>query len=121
MSRAIAIAGTILAGLVGAASGGPGRAAIIGTPWPTFAGEQATSVPPTAMETALDELRRRFPNQVVIGFEGLFGRRSESETRIDLGPKDAPFDEVLSRIRLVDPNYRVELIESRLGRVNTNS
>jgi hypothetical protein len=75
-------------------------------------------IPSTPMEAALDELRRRFPDQVVIGFEELFESRPESEPQIDLGPGNATLEEVLVRIRRVDPNYRVELLEDGLVHVH---
>jgi len=69
------------------------------------------------MEAALDELRRRFPNQFVIGFEELFDPRPESEPHIDLGPADTPFAAALERVRHIGPQYRVALLEGRLVHV----
>ena len=66
------------------------------------------------MEAALDELRRRFPNQVVIGFEELFDPRSESEPQVDLGPADTTLEAALERVRRMAPQYRVELVEGKL-------
>jgi len=83
----------------------------------TYTEATPAHVPSTPMEAALDELRRRFPDQIVIGFEELFDPRPESEPQIDLGPSDATLEEVLSRIRLVDPKYRVELLEGNLVHV----
>jgi len=74
-------------------------------------------VPSTPMEAALDELRRRFPNQFVIGFEELFDPRPESEPHIDLGPAETPFAAALDRVRHVAPQYRVDLLKGRLVHV----
>jgi hypothetical protein len=74
-------------------------------------------VPATSMEAALDELRGRFPNQVVIGFEELFDPRPESEPHIDLGPADTTLAAALERVRRVAPQYRVDLLEGRLVHV----
>ena len=83
-------------------------------PSPVYTEAPPAHVPSTPVEAALDELRRRFPDRVVIGFEELFDPRPESEPQIDLGPSDATFEDVLSRIRRVDPKYRVELLEGNL-------
>ena len=74
-------------------------------------------VPSTAVEAALDELRRRFPNQIVIGFEELFDPRPESEPYIDLGPADTTLAAAIERVRRVAPRYRVDLLEQRLVHV----
>jgi hypothetical protein len=78
--------------------------------WPTH-------IPSTRIEAALDELRRRFPDRIVIGFEELFEPRPESEPQVDLGPSDATLEKVLACIRRVDPKYRVELLEGKLVHV----
>ncbi|HME36213.1 MAG TPA: hypothetical protein VKF84_13335 [Candidatus Sulfotelmatobacter sp.] len=74
-------------------------------------------VPSTPMEAALDELRRRFPNQFVIGFEELFDPRPESEPHIDLGPADTTFAAALERVRRVAPQYRIDLLKGNLVHV----
>lgn len=74
-------------------------------------------VPSTPMEAALDELRRRFPNQVVIGFEELFDPRPESEPQIDLGPADITLVAALERVRRAASQYRVDLLEGGLVHV----
>jgi len=76
-----------------------------------------THVPFTPMEAAVDELRRRFPNQIVIGFEELWDQRPESEPHIDLGPPNASLQEVLQTIRNLNPKYRIELIQGGLVHV----
>lgn len=90
------------------------------SPAPEAAGAQAAPpplVPSTPMEAALDELRRRFPNQVVIGFEELFDPRPESEPQIDPGPADTNLEAALDRVRRVAPQYRVDLREDGLVHV----
>jgi len=75
-------------------------------------------VPSTPTEAALDELRRRFPNQFVIGFEELFDGRPDAEPRIDLGAQDTTFNAALERLRkIAGPRYRVDLREGRLVHV----
>jgi len=66
-------------------------------------------VTPTPMEAALENLRDRFPNQLVIGFEELWYTRTDREPRVDLGPPKATLLQVLSRIRHDNPNYAIKL------------
>ncbi len=74
-----------------------------------------TGVTSTPMEAALYELRRRFPNQIVIGFEEFFyENRPECEPQIDLGPPDITLSQALQRVRQTDRRYRVELLQGRL-------
>jgi len=75
------------------------------------------TVPSTPMEAALDALRSRFPNQVVIGFEELWDVRPEREPQIDLGPANSTLEQVLARIRRENPNYRIELLQGGLVHV----
>ena len=76
------------------------------------------TVPSTPMEAALDALRSRFPNQVVIGFEKLWEVRPEREPQIDLGPANSTLEQVLARIRRENPNYRIELLQGGLVHVH---
>lgn len=71
----------------------------------------------TPIEAALDALRARFPNQVVVGFEELWDARPDSEPQVDLGPPDASLERVLARIRALNPAYKVELLHHRPVRV----
>jgi len=75
------------------------------------------TVPSTPMEAALDALRSRFPNQVVIGFEERWDVRPEREPQIDLGPANSTLEQVLARIRRENPKYRIELLQSGLVHV----
>ena len=75
------------------------------------------TVPSTAMEAALEALRARFPDQVVIGFEELWDVRPEREPEIDLGPTNSTLEQVLARIRRENPKYRIELLQSGLVHV----
>jgi hypothetical protein len=77
-----------------------------------------TIVASTPIEKALDELRARFPNRIVIGFEELFDPPSDKEPQVDLGPKDLSLQQVLNRVRRIDPRYKVELLPGRLLHVN---
>jgi hypothetical protein len=76
-----------------------------------------TIVKSTPIEKALDELRARFPNRIVIGFEELFDPRPDKEPQIDLGPTGSSLAQVLNRIRIIDPKYRVELLQGGLVHV----
>jgi hypothetical protein len=76
-----------------------------------------TIVVSTPIERALDELRVRFPNSIVIGFEELFDPRPDKEPQIDLGPTGSSLDQVLKRVQNIDPKYRVELLQNRLVHV----
>lgn len=72
----------------------------------------------TPIEKALDELRVRFPNDVVIGFEELFNARPDTEPQVDLGSKGLSLEQVLNRVRSIDSKYRVELLQDWLVRVH---
>jgi len=76
-----------------------------------------TIVKSTPIEKALDELRARFPNRIVIGFEELFDPRPDKEPQIDLGPTGSSLAQVLNRVRIIDPKYRVELLQGGLVHV----
>jgi len=79
--------------------------------------QRPATVPSTPMEAALDALRSRFPNQVVIGFEELWEVRPEREPQIDLGPANSTLEQVLASIRRENPNYRIELLQGGLVHV----
>ena len=70
------------------------------------------------MEAALDALRSRFPNQVVIGFEELWGVRPQREPQIDLGLANSTLDQVLAHIRGENPKYKIELLQGCLVHVH---
>jgi hypothetical protein len=72
----------------------------------------------TPIEKALDELRVRFPNDIVIGFEELFDPRPDRESQVDLGTTGLSLEQVLNRVRGIDSKYRVELLQGRLVRVH---
>jgi len=76
------------------------------------------TLPSTPLEAALDVLRSRFPNQVVIGFEELWEVRPEREPQIDLGPANSSLEQVLACIRRENPKYRIELLQSGLVHVS---
>ncbi len=66
------------------------------------------------MEAALDELRRRFPDQIVIGFEEFADeQRPACEPHIDLGPPGTALAEAIERVRQVDGKYVVESLRGR--------
>jgi hypothetical protein len=70
----------------------------------------------TPMEACLEALLVRFPNQVVIGFEELWDdERPDTEPQLDLGPPNASLEQVLERIRQLNPAYRVKLQGARTG------
>jgi hypothetical protein len=71
----------------------------------------------TPMEAALDALRARFPNEVVLGFEELWDPRPDIEPQVDLGPPDASLGQVLQRIRLLNPKYKADLLQGGLVHV----
>jgi hypothetical protein len=71
----------------------------------------------TPIEKSLDELRVRFPKDIVIGFEELFDPRPDREPQVDLGPPGLALDQVLNHVRSVDPKYHVELLQGRLVHV----
>src|SRR5260370_22913469 len=64
----------------------------------------------TPIEKALDELRVRFPKDIVIGFEELFDPRPDREPQVDLGPPGLSLDQVLNHVRSVDPKYHVRTV-----------
>lgn len=74
-------------------------------------------VPSTPMEAALEQLRHRFPDQVVIGFEELWDSRPDGEPSVDLGPPNATLEQVVARIRRQNSNYKIDLIEGGLVHV----
>lgn len=77
-----------------------------------------SGIPSTPIEAALDELRRRFPNQVVIAFEEFANeQRPTCEPHVDLGPPVTTLHQALDRVREVDARYRVELLKGRLVHV----
>jgi hypothetical protein len=79
----------------------------------------SSGVPSTPMEAALEQLRRRFPNQIVIGFEEVSDeQRPACEPQIDLGPPWSSVGEALERVQEVDPKYRVELLPGHLVHVS---
>jgi hypothetical protein len=69
------------------------------------------------MEAALDALRARFPNQLVVGFEELWDIRPDAEPQVDLGAPNSSLEEVLRRIRRLNPQYKIELLDGRLVHV----
>jgi hypothetical protein len=73
-----------------------------------------TIVAPTSIEKALDELRARFPNSIVIGFEELFDPRPDKEPQINLGSEGLSLEQVLKRIRRLNPLYRIQLLHGSL-------
>ena len=66
------------------------------------------------MEAAIDALRSRFPNQIVVGFEELWDVRPEAEPKADLGPANLTLQQVLERIRHQNPTYKVDLLPGGL-------
>ncbi len=74
-------------------------------------------VPSTLMEAALDALRTRFPNQVVVAFEELWDTRPGDEPHVDLGPPDSSLKQVVDRIRHANPKYKVDFLEEGLVHV----
>jgi len=75
------------------------------------------TVPSTPIEAALDVLRSRFANQVVVGFEELWEARPDSEPIADLGPPNSSLQQVLDRIRRQNPRYRIDLLAGGLVHV----
>ena len=65
---------------------------------PTDSTSTQTIVTSTPIEKALDDLRARFPNSIVIGFEELFDPRPDSEPQVDLGPQGLALAQVLNRV-----------------------
>ena len=75
---------------------------------------QVTSTP---IEAAIDTLRSRFPNEVVVGFEELWDIRPDTEPNVDLGPPNSSLQQVLDRIRRQNPRYRIDLLPGGLVHV----
>ncbi len=71
-------------------------------------------MPSTPIEAALDALRSRFPNQIVIGFEESFDVRPDREPDVDLGPPNSTLQQVLARIRRANPKYKIDLLRDGL-------
>ena len=95
-------------------------------PIPTMSGSTQTSAQPrahsagvvsTPMEAAVDALRARFPDQIVVGFEELWDARPVTEPQVDLGPPDSSLKQVLDRIRRANPQYKLDLLEGGLVHV----
>lgn len=76
------------------------------------------TVPSTPIEAALEALRSRFSNQVVIGFEELWDVRRERDPQFDLGPANSTLDQVVARIRRENPTYKIELLRGGLVHVH---
>ena len=66
------------------------------------------------MEAAIDQLRARFPNQIVTGFEELWDPRPDLEPVVNLGPPDASLQAVLARVRRLNPTYKIDLLAGGL-------
>ena len=92
-------------------------------PSPTMSGStQASALPrahvvSTPMDAAVDALRARFPDQIVVGFEELWDARQATEPQVDLGPPDSSLKHALGRIRRANPRYNVDLLEGVLVHV----
>jgi hypothetical protein len=71
----------------------------------------------TPIEKVLEELRVRFPKDIVIGFEERFDPRPDREPQVDLGPPGLSLDQVLNHVRGIDPKYHIELLQGRLVHV----
>ena len=78
----------------------------------------SAAVVSTPMEAALDALRRRYPDSVVVGFEELWDARPDTEPKVDLGPPDATFNSVVERIGNLNPTYKLDLVEHLLVHVH---
>ena len=61
----------------------------------------------TVMEATLDDLRSRFPNQLVFGFEELWDERGNQD--INLGSPDSTLQQLLQRARVTNPRYKIDL------------
>lgn len=84
----------------------------------TVCNKSNSGVPSTPMEAALDELQRRFPNQIVIAFEEFADeQRPACEPHIDLGPPGTTLAGAVERVRKADSRYRVGLTNGRLVHV----
>lgn len=68
----------------------------------------------TTMEAAIDALRSRFPNQVVVGFEELWDVRPEREPEVDLGPPNSTLQQILVHMRRANPRYKIDLLAGGL-------
>jgi hypothetical protein len=75
------------------------------------------AVTSTPIEAAIDALRSRFPNQIVVGFEELWDVRPDIEPTTDLGPANLTLQQVLERIRHQNPTYKVDLLPGGLVHV----
>jgi len=84
------------------------------TSFPVPAGPRPPAVTSTPIEAAIDKLRARFPNQIVVGFEELWEERPDTEPSVDLGPRDANLQQVVARIRRDNPQYKLDLLEGGL-------
>jgi hypothetical protein len=102
---------------VGVAIGSSGQQSAVPIPPPAEPTLSPMIVMSTPVEKALDELRARFPIGIVIGFEELFDPRPDKEPQLDLGPTGSSLEQVLNRVRTIDPKYRVELLQSGLVHV----
>ncbi len=74
----------------------------------------SADVPSTPIEAALDALRSRFSNQIVIGFEETFDVRPDRTPDVDLGPPNSTLQQVIDRIRHANPNYKIDLLRDGL-------
>ena len=92
----------------------PVAAVLVVTMLHVTVGAVPAGVPSTPMEAAIDQLRARFPNQLVVGFEELWETRPESEPEVDLGPPEATLQQVLARMRRDNPQYRIDLLAGGL-------
>jgi hypothetical protein len=80
-------------------------------------GAHPAAVVSTPMEAAVDALRARFPDQIVVGFEELWDARPLTEPQVDLGPPDSSLKQVIDRIRRANPQYKLDLLEGGLVHV----
>ena len=67
----------------------------------------STSVPSTLIEAEIEELRSRFSNQIVLGFEELWEIRPERTPSVDLGPPNSNLQKVIAKIRRDNPQYNL--------------
>jgi hypothetical protein len=75
-----------------------------------FTQESSDIIPHSRMMAALIELQRRFPDQVVIGFEEIFEAPPDDEPKFDLGPPGTSVFDALRRVRRLDARYNVDLL-----------
>lgn len=83
-------------------------------PLSALAQSHSPTVPSTLIEAEIDELRTRFPDQIVVGFEELWETRPDKTPNVDLGPPDAGLQEVLAKIRRDNPQYKLTLLSRGL-------